>query len=138
MQPSPANWLQTNLFQSNFCLETSSRKSVSPSTIPRISLIQGDCYDEDTLVSAFEGVDAVFVNTNGFAIGEKAEIFWGIRMYEIAYWSGVKHFIYSSLPAVSKKSGYNPKYRVPFVDGKAKVVGKKETPFGPTVFESCC
>ncbi|PNP47888.1 hypothetical protein TGAMA5MH_00940 [Trichoderma gamsii] len=99
-----------------------SEECVSLSTIPRISLVQGDCYDEDTLVSAFEGVDAVFVNTNGFAIGEKAEIFWGIRMYEIAYWAGVKHFIYSSLPAVSKKSGYNPKYRVPFVDGKAKVV----------------
>lgn len=109
-----------------------SEECVSLSTIPRISLVQGDCYDEDTLISAFEGVDAVFVNTNGFAIGEKAELFWGIRMYEIAYWAGVKHFIYSSLPAVSKKSGYNPKYRVPFVDGKAKVVGKK-TPFVTTI-----
>ncbi|KAK5992999.1 NmrA-like family domain-containing protein [Cladobotryum mycophilum] len=90
--------------------------------LPRVHLIEGDCYDEDTLVSAFKGVDAVFVNTNGFAIGEKAEIFWGIRMYEIAYWAGVKHFVYSSLPYVSKKSGFDPTYRVPFVDGKAKVV----------------
>ncbi|KAL7941302.1 hypothetical protein V8C42DRAFT_360927 [Trichoderma barbatum] len=99
-----------------------SEENVSLVAIPRISVIEGDCYDEDTLISAFEGVHAVFVNTNGFAIGEKAEIFWGIRMYEIAYWFGVKHFIYSSLPFVSKKSGFNPKYRVPFVDGKAKVV----------------
>ncbi|KAL9471929.1 hypothetical protein ACSS6W_009870 [Trichoderma asperelloides] len=99
-----------------------SEECVSLSTVPRISLVQGDCYDEDTLLSAFEGVYAVFVNTNGFAVGEKAELFWGIRMYEIAYWAGVTHFVYSSLPYVSKKSGFNPKYRVPFVDGKAKVV----------------
>ncbi|KAL7785513.1 hypothetical protein V8C37DRAFT_394178 [Trichoderma ceciliae] len=99
-----------------------SDESVALAGVPRISVVEGDCYDEDTLFSAFEGVNAVFVNTNGFAIGEKAEIFWGIRMYEIAYWAGVTHFIYSSLPYVSKKSGFNPKYRVPFVDGKAKVV----------------
>ncbi|KAL6900553.1 hypothetical protein GGI43DRAFT_405717 [Trichoderma evansii] len=99
-----------------------SEECVSLSAIPRISLVEGDCYDEDTLISAFEGVNAVFVNTNGFAIGEKAELFWGIRMYEIAYWAGVTHFVYSSLPYVSKKSGFNPKYRVPFADGKAKVV----------------
>ncbi|OTA01192.1 hypothetical protein A9Z42_0014640 [Trichoderma parareesei] len=99
-----------------------SEDNVALASNPRITVIEGNCYDEDTLVSAFEGVNAVFVNTNGFAIGEKAEIFWGIRMYEIAYWAGVEHFVYSSLPYVSKKSGFNPKYRVPFVDGKAKVV----------------
>lgn len=102
-----------------------SEESVSLAAIPRITVVEGDTYDEDNLVAAFEGVYGVFVNTNGFAIGEKAEIFWGIRIYEIAYWAGVKHFVYSSLPFVSKKSGFNPKYRVPFVDGKAKVVGKK-------------
>lgn len=102
-----------------------SEESVSLAAIPRITVVEADTYDEDNLISAFEGVHAVFVNTNGFAVGEKAEIFWGIRIYEIAYWAGVKHFIYSSLPFVSKKSGFNPKYRVPFVDGKAKVVGKK-------------
>lgn len=113
-----------------------SEECVSLSTVPRISLVQGDCYDEDTLLSAFEGVYAVFVNTNGFAVGEKAELFWGIRMYEIAYWAGVTHFVYSSLPYVSKKSGFNPKYRVPFVDGKAKVVGKKSVLFASTTLQA--
>ncbi|KAH8894499.1 NAD(P)-binding protein [Thozetella sp. PMI_491] len=98
-----------------------SKHSQGLATLPGISLLEGDCYDEETLVSAFRGVDGCFVNTNGFAIGEKAEIFWGIRMYEIAYAAGVKHFVYSSLPYVSKKSGFNPKYYVPFVDGKGKV-----------------
>ena len=101
-----------------------SEECLSLHNLPCVTLMEGDCYDKDTLILAFQGVDACFVNTNGFAIGEKAELYWGIRMYEIAYWAGTTHFIYSSLPYVSKKSGFNPKYRVPFVDGKAKVCGK--------------
>jgi uncharacterized protein YbjT (DUF2867 family) len=91
------------------------------SALANVKLIEGDCYDETTLESAFKGVDLCFVNTNGFAIGEKNEIYWGIRMYEIARWAGVKHFIYSSLPYVTKNGDFDPKRRVPFVDGKAKV-----------------
>jgi uncharacterized protein YbjT (DUF2867 family) len=91
---------------------------------PNVKVIEGDCYNEDTLVSAFEGIDLCFVNTNGFAIGEKSEIYWGIRIYEIARWAGVKHFIYSGLPYVSKNGGFDPKRRVPFVDGKGKVARK--------------
>lgn len=89
--------------------------------LPNTKVIEGDCYDEDTLISAFEGADLCFVNTNGFAIGEKNEIYWGIRMYEIARWAGVKHFIYSGLPYVTKNGDFDPKRRVPFVDGKGKV-----------------
>ncbi|KAF8858978.1 NAD(P)-binding protein [Acephala macrosclerotiorum] len=90
-------------------------------SLPNIRLIEGDCYDEETLVSAFKGVDFCFVNTNGFAIGEKSEIFWGIRMYELARGAGVKHFVYGGLPYVSLNGDFGPKSRVPFVDGKGKV-----------------
>lgn len=90
--------------------------------IENITLIQGDCYDDDTLIKAYEGVHGVFVNTNGFAIGEKSEMYWSIRMYELAYWAGIKHFVYSSLPYALKTYGFDPKYRVPFMDAKGKVV----------------
>ena len=45
-------------------------------------------------------------------------------MYEIARWAGVKHFVYGGLPYVSKNEEFDPKRRVPFVDGKGKVGGK--------------
>ncbi|KAL6815168.1 hypothetical protein J3E69DRAFT_358990 [Trichoderma sp. SZMC 28015] len=98
-----------------------SEECAALSALSFVELLEGNCYDEAVLASAFQGVHACFVNTNGFAIGEKAELYWGIRIYEIAYWSGVAHFVYSSLPYVSKRSGYNPAYRVPFVDAKGKV-----------------
>lgn len=90
-------------------------------SLPNIHLVQGDCYNEEDLTSAFSGVDFCFVNTNGFAVGEKMELYWGIRMYEIAVWAGVKHFVYGGLPYVSLNGGFDPKARVPFVDGKGKV-----------------
>ncbi len=89
-----------------------------------VKLLEGSTYDEDDLARSFKGVDYVFVNTNGFATGESKEIYWGIRIYEHAVWAGVKHFIYSGLPYVSKNGGFDPKVRVPFVDGKGKVVRK--------------
>ena len=101
---------------------TTSPHALELSALANVSLIEGTCYDEDTLVSAFQGIDLCFANTNGFAVGEKNEIFWGIRIYEIARWAGVKHLVYSGLPYVSNNGDFDPKRRVPFVDGKGKVV----------------
>jgi uncharacterized protein YbjT (DUF2867 family) len=100
---------------------TSSLHAAELGALPNVKLVEGDYYNEDTLRSAFECVDLCFVNTNGFAIGEKNEIFWGIRMYEIARWAGVKHFVYSGLPHVTKNGDFVPKHRVPFADGKGQV-----------------
>jgi hypothetical protein len=91
--------------------------------VPGVELLEGSAYDENDLASSIKGVDYLFVNTNGFATGEAKEIYWGIRIYEHAVWAGVKHFVYSGLPYVSKNGGFDPKRRVPFVDGKGKVVG---------------
>lgn len=98
-----------------------STHAVELGTLPNVKLLEGDCYNEEDLESAFKGVDLCFVNTNGFAVGEKNEIYWGIRMYELARWAGVKHFVYGGLPYVSLNGGFDPKARVPFVDGKGKV-----------------
>jgi len=52
--------------------------------LPNTTLVEGRADNEADLRRAFEGVTAAFVNTNGFAIGEKAELYWGMRIFEIA------------------------------------------------------
>jgi hypothetical protein len=100
-----------------------SSHAIEIAAVPDVELLEGSAYDEKDLASSIKGVDYLFVNTNGFATGEAKEIYWGIRIYEHAVWAGVKHFVYSGLPYVSKNGGFDPERRVPFVDGKGKVVG---------------
>ena len=87
-----------------------------------VLIFEGDAYDEPTLRKVFVDIDYAFVNTNGFAIGEKAEIYWGIRLYELGREFGVKHFIYAGLEYASKLGNFDPKYRTGHLDGKGKVV----------------
>lgn len=103
---------------------TSSRDSDNAkllSALSNVELVVGSSTDETDLQRAFEGVDLAFVNTNGFALGEMKEIYWGIRIFEIAARAGVKHYIWGGLDYVSRKSGYDPAVKVGHHDGKAKV-----------------
>ena len=105
--------------------------------MPGVTIFEGNTYDEVTLREALVGTQYVFVNTNGFAIGEKAEIYWGIRLYELAREFGVIHFVYAGLEYASKLGNFNPKYRTPNLDGKGKVVDYlKSQPTSPMAW-SC-
>jgi hypothetical protein len=70
-----------------------------------------------------QGMDAVYFLANGFAIGEKREIFWSMRAFEIAIQSGIKFFVFSNLDYALKKGGYDNKYRCGHYDGKGRVAG---------------
>lgn len=106
-----------------------------------MTIIEGEVYNEDTLRKAFTGVDYAFVNTNGFAIGQAKEIYWGIRMYEIAAGCGVKHFLWAGLEYGSKLGNWDPKYRVGHLDGKGKVsdylAAQPTSPMAWSVLTSC-
>ena len=113
---------------SQYNIRVLTRHGDSPSalelaSLPNVSLFIGDSYNDATLTEAFKDIDLAYVNTNGFAIGEKAEIYWGIRMYELACGAGVKHFLWAGLLYSSKRTGYNPKFRCGHLDGKGKVSG---------------
>ena len=87
-----------------------------------MTLIAGDSYSEPDLKKALNwegGVDLAFVNTNGFAIGEMREIYWGIKIFELAREAGVKHYVWGGLDYVSKKAGYDPKFKTGHYDGSA-------------------
>ncbi|KAK0101951.1 hypothetical protein ONS95_001240 [Cadophora gregata] len=100
---------------------TTSPPALSLSSLPNVHLIPGSPLNEPDLHSALAGTSIVFVNVNGFAIGEKAEIYWGIRIFEIAAEKGVRHFIWGSLDSSYQISGYEARFRTGHFDGKAKV-----------------
>lgn len=93
--------------------------------LPNVTLIESQPwgYDEDSFNLAANGADFVFINTDGFAIGEVSEVYWGIRFFELAKAAGVKHFIYSSLDYVGQLTNFDPKFHVGHYDAKGRVVG---------------
>lgn len=58
--------------------------------------------DFDAVAEALKGVYGAFVNTDGFTVGEAAETFAGIKIYELARAAKVRHFVWSSLDYASK------------------------------------
>ncbi|CZR68654.1 uncharacterized protein PAC_18553 [Phialocephala subalpina] len=100
---------------------STSESAKALSSLPGVELFEGDSYHEPTLRQAFSGCTYAFTNTNGFALGEKAEIYWEIRVYELAAEFKVKHFLYAGLIYASKLGNFDPKYRTGYLDGKGKV-----------------
>lgn len=86
-----------------------------------MSLVSGAPDDENSLRKAFAGVDFAFVNLNSWALGIKNEIYWGIRTFEIAVQSGVKHYIWSSLDNYFLETKYDDSLRVGHYYGKGHV-----------------
>lgn len=130
----------------NYNIRVLTRSSLSKeakelANLPEVTIFEGNTYDEPTLRQAFEGIDCVFANTNGFAIGEKAEIYWGIRLYELAREFRVKHFIYAGLEYASKLGNFDSKYRCGHLDGKGKVVdyisAQSTSPMAWSILTSC-
>lgn len=76
-----------------------------------VEIVEGSFASEETLREGYRGCDGAFVNIDGFNTGEKSELFWAIRSYELAIEEGIKFFVYGNLDFAYKKGGYNPKYR---------------------------
>jgi hypothetical protein len=94
-------------------------RSLELTQLPNTTLIAGRADNEADLRRAFKGVSAAFVNTNGFAIGEKAELYWGIRIFEIAKEEkSMRHYVWSNLDYALKLGGYDEKYKCSHYDGK--------------------
>ncbi|KAI9714796.1 MAG: hypothetical protein M1820_000085 [Bogoriella megaspora] len=101
--------------------DTNSERAKLLLALGNVELLDGTFTSKDTLRAGFAGAHGTFVNIDGFNTGEKAEIFWAIRIYELAYESGVKFFVYGNLDYVHKKSGYDPRLRAGHYDGKGRV-----------------
>lgn len=86
-----------------------------------VSFLQGTFADEAMLREGMRACDGAFVNIDGFNTGEKTEIYWAMRAYEIALEEGVRFFVYGNLDYTLKKSGYRSQFRTGHYDGKGRV-----------------
>lgn len=73
------------------------------------------------LRKGFRGAQYAFINIDGFNCGEKTEMYWAIRSYELALEEGIRFYVYGNLDFVYKKSGYKPEFRTGHYDGKGRI-----------------
>jgi hypothetical protein len=86
-----------------------------------VEILEGTFADEDTLRAGFSGCDGAYINIDGFNTGEKTEMYWAIRSYEIAIEEGVKFFVYGNLDYALKLGGYDSRFRTGHYDGKGRI-----------------
>ncbi|KAH8645773.1 hypothetical protein BX600DRAFT_390857, partial [Xylariales sp. PMI_506] len=104
--------------------DTSSSQAKDLAALPNVEVVASNAehgYNQEAFSELAGRADAVFVNTDGFALGESLETFWGIRLFELSARAKVKHLIYSGLDYNGKESNYNPDLYVGHYEGKAKV-----------------
>ncbi|KAF7340483.1 NmrA domain-containing protein [Mycena venus] len=86
-----------------------------------VECFQGSFTDFEAVAKALEGAYGVWVDTDGFTVGAMQEIYAGMRIYEIAKQiPSLRHYVWSNLPYLFKKSGFNPDYKA-HPDAKGRV-----------------
>ncbi|KIK62281.1 hypothetical protein GYMLUDRAFT_42227 [Collybiopsis luxurians FD-317 M1] len=101
--------------------DTTSIRAQQLAKLPNVALIQGKVDDQKDLHEAFKGVYGAWVNLDTFTLGEKNELFYGIRAYEIARHEGVKHYIWASTSYALKRANWDEKYRFAHGDVKGRI-----------------
>ncbi|KAJ3786789.1 NmrA family protein [Lentinula aff. detonsa] len=90
-------------------------------SLPNVTLMEGRQDNQKDLHRAFQGVYGAWVNTDGFSLNEKDELFYGIRAYEIAQQEHVQHYIWASLPYTLKYGNWDEKYYAVHANSKGRI-----------------
>ncbi|KAH9215179.1 NmrA family protein [Leptodontidium sp. 2 PMI_412] len=101
--------------------DVNSARAQQVAKLPNVTLIQGTQDNQKDLHRAFHGVYGAWVNTDGFTLGEKNELFYGCRAYEIARHEGVQHYVYASTDYALKDANWNELYHWGHNDAKGRV-----------------
>ena len=115
--------------------DPNSRRAKALLALGNVEIIEGTFADEATLRKGFQGCDGAFINIDGFNTGEKTEMYWAIRSYEIAIEEGIKFFVYGNLDYALKKSGYDSRFRAGHYDGKGRIAHKWQGPGKASLIE---
>ncbi|CAD6447349.1 7957b2b8-0da6-4405-9292-4084d34caf50 [Sclerotinia trifoliorum] len=86
-----------------------------------VTLIQGHQDNQKDLHKAFRGVYGAWVNTDGFTLGEKDELFYGFRAYEIARGEGVQHYVWANIEYGLKIANWDEDYHCGHMTSKARI-----------------
>ncbi|KAJ7152494.1 NAD-P-binding protein [Mycena filopes] len=87
-----------------------------------VECVTGSFTDYAAVGKALEGAYGVWVNTDGFTVGEMEEIYAGMRIYEVARTiPSLRHYVWSNLQYVLKNSGFDPEYSVDHLNAKGRV-----------------
>ncbi|KAF9775439.1 hypothetical protein IL306_006454 [Fusarium sp. DS 682] len=100
---------------------TASDKARELAELPNVELMQGSQDSQKDLHVAFTGVYGAWVNLDGFTLGEKNELFYGVRAYEIARYHGVKHYVFANIDYNLRKANWNEQYRCGHGDAKGRI-----------------
>lgn len=101
--------------------DSSSERARQLKALGNVEFVEGTFASESDLRNGFRGCWGAFVNIDGFNSGEKTEMFWAMRAYELAIEEGIKFFVYGNLDYGYKKSGYKPEFRTGHYDGKGRI-----------------
>ena len=101
--------------------DASSARAKSLLEMGDVTLLEGTFADEEVLREGMRQCDGAFVNIDGFNAGEKTEMYWAIRAYEIALEEGIRFFVYGNLDYTLKKAGYDSRFRTGHYDGKGRI-----------------
>jgi hypothetical protein len=101
--------------------DATSRRAKALLALGNVSILEGSFADEAVLRQGLRGCDGAFINIDGFNTGEKTEIYWAIRCYEIAIEEGIRFFVYGNLDYALKKAGYDSRFRAGHYDGKGRI-----------------
>ncbi|KAK4498993.1 hypothetical protein PRZ48_009504 [Zasmidium cellare] len=100
----------------------SSPRALTLASLPHVTLLRGTQDSLPSLHAAFaHNPYGAWVNTDGFTLGEKNELFYGIRTYEIARHYDVKHFIWANTDYALKVAGWDERYHWGHNDAKGRV-----------------
>jgi hypothetical protein len=89
--------------------------------LPNVTLVEGRQDNQQDLHRAFHGVYGAWVNTDGFTLGEKNELFYGCRAYEIARHEGVQHYVYACADFALKHANWDENFHWGHNDAKGRV-----------------
>ncbi|GLI81724.1 hypothetical protein PoHVEF18_010113 [Penicillium ochrochloron] len=98
-----------------------SEQATKLAALPNVTLLQVSQDNQKDLHTAFAGVYGAWVNLDGFTIGEKSELFYGVRAYEIARHHGVKHYTFANTDYALRKAGWDEGYHWGHNDAKGRV-----------------